>query len=64
MINRDINTILLIDRFIVNNNRNSLSHILSKKILHTKIKSSIEKKKSISLSLLMIGFIFVDRFGL
>ncbi len=64
MRSKDIDSILLMNKYISSTNRNGLTHFLMKRIIDTKIKSSIEKKKSISLSFLIVGFILVGRFGL
>jgi hypothetical protein len=64
MNSRDIDTILLLNKFICESDGTGLRYYLVKKIMDAKIKSFLQKKKSISLPIMMLCFIFAVRFGL
>ena len=61
---KDVNSILLMNKFISVNKKQEMSNYLAKKILESKINSSLEKKRSLQLTFLILGFIFVGRLGL
>ena len=61
---KDVNSILLMNKFISVNKNKQVSAYLAKKILESKINASIENKRSLQLTFLILGFIFVGRLGL
>lgn len=60
----DIDTILLMNKFICESDGTGIKFYLVKKIMDAKIKSFLQKKKSFTMPIMMLFFIFAVRFGL
>ncbi len=61
MKDNDIDSILLMNRFLVSNKNNHECCFFIRKILESKINSTITTKSNPNLLFWILGFIFVDR---
>jgi hypothetical protein len=60
----DVDSILLMNKFLTVHEKNKGCCYFIKKIIDTKIKTTITKKPSFLLPFLILGFIFAGRSGL
>jgi hypothetical protein len=60
----DIDSILLMNKFLIENQKNKVCCYFIRKIINSKIRTTMTNKPSYSLPFWILGFIFLGRLGL